>query len=60
MPVRFRRPTTVEEAQVLVGSAVNLYWIATKNVTEGWYPGEITEVQRFSDEDPSKLFLQVT
>lgn len=45
MPVPYyRRPASVKEAQVFVGTSVQVYWLRTPESSEGWYPGTVAQL----------------
>ena len=45
MPVPYyRRPASVQQAQVFVGAPVEVYWLITPTSSEGWYSGTVAQV----------------
>ena len=51
MPVRFKRPASLKEAQVFVGAHVEVYWLATPASPEGWFPAIVATVYFCSEEE---------
>ncbi|KAL0037264.1 hypothetical protein WJX79_009148 [Trebouxia sp. C0005] len=61
MPIEYKRPSSVKQAQVFVGAPVKLYWKSSLGIdfAEGWYDAKVTKVHRVSGEGAHKLFFWI-
>ena len=61
MPIEYKRPASVKQAQVFVGAPVKLYWKPSLGsvFAEGWYDAKVSKVHRVSEEGAHKLFFWI-
>ena len=50
MPVRYKRPASLKDAQVFVGAHVRVHWVKTPSSPAGWFKGIVAGVKFCLDE----------